>query len=256
MATYLQSHVPEKLIDENGLRLDGRRVDELRPIKMEVGLLDKADGSAYIEQGRNKILAAVYGPREPHPKHIAITDRANIRCRYHMAPFSTEERRSPAPSRRDMELSKVIREALEPSILSQLYPRTTLDIFIEILQSDGGTRCAGITAASLALADAGIPMREMVAACASGKVDGQLVLDLNDLEDKYGEADLPVAVMPNSELITLIQMDGSLTEEEFNTCLEMSLRACKTIHQMQKEALKRKYLQIEKALEADNLEER
>ena len=256
MATYQQIQIPEKLIDEKGLRIDGRKPDELRPIKMEVGILDKADGSAYLEQGKNKILVGMFGPREPQPRHIAITDRANIRCRYHMAPFSTEERRSPAPSRRDMELSKVIREALEPSILSQLYPRTTLDLFIEILQSDGGTRCAGITAASLALADAGIPIKEMVAACASGKVDGQLVLDLNDSEDKYGQADLPVAVMPNSGHITLIQMDGSLTEQEFSTCLDMSVKACLAINQMQKEALKRKYLQVEKTLEKEIPEEK
>ena len=146
---------PEKLIDENGLRIDGRRLDQLRPLKLEVGLLDKADGSAYIEQGKNKILVAVYGPREAHPKHIAMHERAVIRCRYHMAPFSVDERKSPAPSRREMELSKVIRESLEPVVLTDLYPRTTIDVFIEVLQSDGGSRCAGITAASLALADAG-----------------------------------------------------------------------------------------------------
>jgi exosome complex component RRP41 len=208
--------------------------------------LDKADGSAYVEHGRNKILVAVYGPREAHPKHIALPDRAALRCRYHMAPFSTEERRSPAPSRRDMELSKVIREALEPSILTQLYPRTTIDVFIEILQSDGGTRCAGITGASLALADAGIPLKDMVAACAVGKVDGKLVLDLNDLEDKYGEADMPIALMPNTGKITLLQMDGDLSTEEFNTAIEMAVEACKKIGQMQRESIRRKYLQGDK----------
>jgi len=67
MATYLQVQIPERLIDENSSRVDGRRPDELRPIKMEVGVLDKADGSAYLEQGKNKILVAVYGPREAHP---------------------------------------------------------------------------------------------------------------------------------------------------------------------------------------------
>ena len=92
-----------RLIDKNGLRVDGRRLEELRPIKMEVGILDKANGSAYIEHGKNKILAGVYGPREAHPKHIALADRAVIKCRYHMAPFSTDERKSPAPSRRELE---------------------------------------------------------------------------------------------------------------------------------------------------------
>lgn len=240
---------PERLIDDRGLRIDGRRPDELRPIRMDVGVLDKADGSAYIEQGKNKILAAVYGPREAHPRHVALPDRANIRCRYHMAPFSTEERRSPAPSRRDMELSKVIREAVEPAIFSKYFPRTTIDIFIEILQADGGTRSAGITGVSLALADAGVPMRDLVVACAAGKVDGQVVVDLCDEEDKLGEADLPVAMIPSSNAITLIQMDGDLSPDEFEKALSMAVDGCKKIHEMQKEALKRKYLLIKEAVE-------
>lgn len=232
---------PDKLIDEKGIRIDGRRLDELRPIKLEVGVLDKADGSAYIEQGKNKILVAVYGPREAHPKHIAMPERAVIRCRYHMAPFSVDERKSPAPSRREMELSKVIRESLEPVVLTDLYPRTTIDVFIEVLQSDGGSRCAGITAASLALADAGIPMRELVAACAVGKIQGKLALDLSDAEDKYGEADIPVAFVPNAGLITLLQMDGNLTLSEFDQGLSMALEACNTLHSMQRETLKKKF---------------
>lgn len=238
-----------KLVDDNGLRVDGRRLDELRPIKMEVGILDKADGSAYIEHGKNRILAAVYGPREAHPKHIALADRAVIRCRYHMAPFSVEERKSPAPSRRELELSKVIRESLEGSIMSELYPRTSIDLFIEVLQSDGGSRCAGVTAASLALADAGIPLKEIVAACAVGKIAGRIALDLSDIEDKQGDADLPVAFMPKSNAITLIQMDGSFTEEEFNQALDMAVGACRKINEMQIEALKRKYISVKEQAE-------
>lgn len=231
-----------RLLDDNGLRVDGRHIDELRPIKLEVGILDKADGSAYIEHGKNKILAAVYGPREAHPKHIALADRAVVRCRYHMASFSVDERKSPAPSRRELELSKVIRESLEPSIMSEYFPRATIDLFIEVLQADAGTRCAGITAASLALADAGIPMRELVAGCAAGKIEGKVVLDLSDIEDKQGEADLPVALMPKSNVISLLQMDGSLTEDEFGQALQMSTDACRKIYEMQRDTLRRKYL--------------
>ena len=243
----LPEHKTE-LIDSKGVRADGRKLDQLRPIKLEIGILDKADGSAYIEQGKNKILVAVYGPREAHPKHIALPDRAVIRCRYHMAPFSVDERKNPAPSRREHELSKVIRESLEPVVLTDLYPRTVIDLFVEILQSDGGSRCAGITGASLALADAGIPMRELVAACAIGKIEGKLALDLSDSEDKYGEADLPVAYVPNANLVTLLQMDGELTIEEFNKGLEMAVEACKTIHTMQREALKKKFREIKESV--------
>jgi exosome complex component RRP41 len=245
----LNQSKPDKLIDDRGLRVDGRRPDEIRPVKMEVGVLDKADGSAYIEQGKNKILVAIYGPREAHPRHVALPDRAAIRCRYHMAPFSTDERRSPAPSRRDMELSKVIREAVEPAIFSKYYPRTTIDIFIEVLQSDGGTRSAGITGTSLALADAGVPMKDLVVACAAGKIDGQIVVDLCDAEDKLGEADLPVAIIPSSGAVTLIQMDGNLSPEEFEKALSMAVNGCKHLYEMQREALKRKYLLIKEAVE-------
>jgi exosome complex component RRP41 len=233
---------PEKLIDKKGLRIDGRKPDELRPIKIEVGVLSRADGSAYIEQGKNRILAAVYGPREVHPKHLALQDRTLLKCRYHMAPFSVQERKSPAPSRREVELSKVIRESLEPSIFMEYYPRTAIDIFIEVLQADGGTRCASITAAALALADAGIPMRDLVVACAAGKIDDTVVLDLDDTEDKVGKADVPVALMPNLNGITLLQMDGILNLEEFEAAINLAIEGCKKIGAMQKEALKAKYV--------------
>jgi len=244
----------EKLIDENEVRLDGRKLNEIRPTKIEAGVLGNADGSAYIEQGKNKILAAVYGPKEAHPKHLALPDRAVLRCRYHMAPFSVEERKSPAPSRRELELSKVIRESLEPSIFTEYYPRTSIDLFIEVLQADGGTRCAGITVASVALADAGIPMRDLVSACAAGKVEGRLVLDLNDVEDKGGEADLPLAYMPNANAITLLQMDGILNGEEFEHVVNLALDGCKQIGQTQREALRAKYV-VAKEAEAEKEEE-
>ncbi len=234
----------EKLIDKKGIRIDGRELNKLRPMKLEVGILDNANGSAYIEQGKNKILAGVYGPKEVHPKHLARPDRAVLRCRYHMAPFSVQERKSPAPSRREVEISKVIKEALQPAIFVEYYPRTSIELFIEVLQADGGTRCASLTAASLALADAGIPMRDLVAACAAGKVDGHLVLDLNDVEDKEGEADLPLAWIPSLNAVTLLQMDGTVTLEEFEQLVNMAVEGCKQIYKLQKETLKSKYITV------------
>jgi exosome complex component RRP41 len=240
---------PEKLIDKKGLRLDGRKADELRPIKLQVGVLGNADGSAYVEHGKNKILVGVFGPREMHPKHLSQPDRMVIRCRYHMAPFSVQERKSPAPSRREVELSKVIRESLEPSVFVDLYPRTGIDVIIEVLQADGGTRCASITAASLAIADAGIPLRDLVVGCAAGKVEDSVVLDLMDTEDKVGAADVPVAFMPNLNAVTLLQMDGVLAPEEFEKAVNMAIEGCKKIYQMQKEALRTKYMTVKEEVE-------
>ncbi len=231
----------QKLIDENGKRTDGRTIDELRDVKITIGVLKNADGSALIEFGKNKIIVAVYGPREVHPKHMALPDRCVLRCRYHMSPFSTDTRKNPAPSRREVEISKVMREALEPAIILEDYPRAAIDVFVEVLQADGGSRCAGITAASVALADAGINMRDLVAACAAGKVSDNIVLDINDVEDKEGSADMPVAYLPNLDQITLLQLDGILTKDQFNECIDKAIKGCKMVYEIQKQALMQKY---------------
>jgi exosome complex component RRP41 len=131
----------------------------------------------------------------------------------------------------------------------EYYPRASIDLFIEVLQADGGTRCAGITVAALALADAGIPMKDLIVACAAGKVDGQLVLDLCDAEDKLGEADVPVAFMPTLDAITLLQMDGNLSVDEFEQAINLAVTGCKQIYKMQKEALKAKYIDLKEATE-------
>ena len=239
----------EKLIDKKGIRLDGRNADELRPVKLQVGVLSNANGSAYIEHGKNKILAAAFGPREMHPKHLSQPDKMVLRCRYHMAPFSVQDRKSPAPSRREIELSKVIRESLEPALFLELYPRTGVDVFVEVLQADGGTRCAAITAAALAIADSGVPMRDLVVGCAAGKIENTIVLDLYDAEDKLGSADVPVAYMPSLNAITLLQMDGNLTPAEFEKAVNMAMDGCKKIYEIQKEALKTKYMVVKEVEE-------
>lgn len=230
-----------KLIGSDGRRMDGRKWDDLRPIKLEVGVLKNADGSAYIEWGKNKIMAAVYGPKEVHPKHQVLPARALVRARYHMAPFSVDERKNPAPSRREIEISKVIREALEPAIIVEDYPRTAIEVWVEVLQSDGGSRVAGITAASLALAHAGINMRDLVAGCSCGIVEGQVVADLDDTEDKEGQGDMPVAIMPNLNQVTLLQVDGIYSREQFQKAFELAIKKCHDIYAMQREALTNKF---------------
>ncbi|NHJ85272.1 MAG: exosome complex exonuclease Rrp41 [Asgard group archaeon] len=232
------------LISKSGVRHDGRKKDDLRNIQFQIGVLDRADGSALVTWGRNKILAAVYGPRELHPKHMAQPDRAVIRCEYRMATFSVPDRKSPAPKRREREISKILAEALEPAVFAYLYPRSVIDVFIEVLQADGGTRCAAITAASLAIADAGVPMRDLVVGCAAGNLYDQVVLDLDDVEDKEGQGDLPMAYLPHLNKVVLLQSDGMFTKDQYKEAIDMLIPACKKIYEMQRESLKTKYARI------------
>ncbi|MFQ6125356.1 MAG: exosome complex exonuclease Rrp41 [Candidatus Heimdallarchaeota archaeon] len=245
---------PKQLI-KDGIRLDGRTAKELRPVHFEVDVLNRADGSALIEMGRNKIVVAIYGPRELHPKHYALPDRAFVRCSYRMATFSVEDRKSPAPARREIEISKVIREALVPAIFVEYFPRTTIDIYIEVLQADGGSRCASIDAASLALANAGIPLRDLISAVAVGKVDGQIVLDLSDVEDKEGEGDLPIAIMPRNKRVTLLQLDGTFTQAEFEEAFNLAIEGINQIYELQRKTIAKKYADIRQEVKADLLVE-
>ncbi len=230
-----------KLIDEKGLRLDGRRPDQMRPLKIEAGVLHKADGSAYVEWGLNKVMAGVYGPRECHPRHLQDTERALVQCNYNMASFSVDDRKRPGPDRRSHEISKIISEALTHVVFTEYFPRTSIDVYIEVLQANAGTRCAGLTAASVALADAGVPMRDLVASCAAGKVADTMVVDLAKEEDNFGQADIPVGYVPRTDEVVLLQMDGDLTLDEFDKGLHMAKDACLKVYELQRDALKRRY---------------
>jgi len=240
-----------KLIDDDGKRLDGRKADELREIKIEAGVLHRAEGSCYLEWGNNKVVAAVYGPREAIPRHSQNPLKAIVRARYNMAAFSVDDRKRPGPDRRSREISKVISEALGKVIITEKFPRAAIEVNIEVLEAEAGTRCAGLTAAGVALADAGIPMKDIPVSCAAGKIGskddfgkkigGNIVLDLGKQEDNFGDADLPIAISPRNGEILLLQMDGHLTVEEFDKALDLAIKGCHIISKLQKDSLLKKY---------------
>ncbi|MCS7123193.1 MAG: exosome complex exonuclease Rrp41 [Candidatus Aenigmarchaeota archaeon] len=223
-----------------GKRLDGRDFFEVREIEMKVNVVNNADGSAMVRFGNTTAIAAVYGPRLLLPKFLQ-EEKAVLRCRYNMTPFSTDERKTPGHDRRSIELSKVIKSALEPAIFLEDFPKTRIDVFIDIVQADGSTRVASINAASLALAMAGIPMRDLVVACTAGKINGCLVLDLNGKEDNFGEADLSFAMMYSKNRVTLLQTDGEFSYEEIEILIKELKKACEKIYEMQKSTLKDYY---------------
>lgn len=227
---------------KNGVRLDGRGIEDLRPLSIKAGVLKKADGSAMIEWGKNKIMAAVYGPREVFPKHLTNVTRALINCRYSMAPFSSlEEHGRSGPNRRAIEIGKVAKHVFENVVLVHQFPKTQIDISIDVLQSDGGTRIAGITAAAVALADAGIPMKDLIQGVSVGKVDGELVVDVDKLEDNFGDSDIPVVVSLRSKEILLFQLDGMLGKDEVEKAIDFSFKASEKVKELQVAALKEKY---------------
>jgi len=231
----------EKLVVD-GKRLDGRGFKDLRPLEMKVHVLNNASGSAYVKWGNNKVICGVYGPRQCLPRHTANPYKAVVKCKYAMAPFSSKEEHGRAgPNRRSTEISMVIKEVFESVIFTEKFPKTQIDIFVDILQSDGGTRVTAITAASLALVDAGIPMKEMVSSVAVGKADGEILVDLGKEEDNHGESDVPLAISSVSKDILLLQMDGLLTKKEVEKVLDYGFESAEEVYKSQKEAIKKRY---------------
>ncbi len=225
-------------------RLDGRRVDELRPMDAKAGVIPNANGSAYFKIGNTFAYAAVYGPREMFPKFLQNPKRGILRCHYNMMPFSgAGERVRPGGSRRSQEISMVMNNSLEPVVDLSAFPNAVVDVFIDLPQTDAGTRCAAISAAAIALADAGIPMKDMISAVAVGQVDGTVVADLNYNEEAYPAtvSDIPVAMTHNTKEITLLQMDGEISKEDLLKALEMGKIATEQIYELQKKALKERF---------------
>ena len=231
-------------------RKDKRKFDEPRKIEAKVGIIPNADGSASFKIGNTWAYAAVYGPRNLHPKFLQDPSKGILRCNYNMMPFSSSgERVRPGSSRRSKEISLVTQKALLPVLDLEEYPNSVVDVFIELPQTEAGSRCAGICAASMALADAGLAMKDLVAAVSVGRVDDKLLVDLDYVEEDYGDgpvADIPIAMMPNNDQITLLQMDGLISKDDLNKVLEMGKKVCKDIYEVQKKALKDKYREAKK----------
>lgn len=234
-------------------RFDGRAIEDTRPITAKVGVVPVADGSAMFQIGATTAIAAVYGPREMHPKWMQNPGGGRLRCHYNMMPFSGHgDRVRPGQNRRAKEISRVMEAALAPVLNLADFPNAVVDVFIELPQTDAGTRCAGITAAAMALADAGIEMTDLPAAIAVGFVDDRVVADLNyneehyneysDIEDKHRPvADIPVCVLPRTGDVTLLQLDGNVKREHLKDALHMAQKVCKKINTIQQDALRAKY---------------
>jgi exosome complex component RRP41 len=184
-----------------------------------------------MEQGNTKVLAAVYGPRQVSRQSEVLHDRAIVKCEYSMATFSTGERKhSGKGDRRSKEISLLVRQTFESVILTELHARSQIDIFLTVLQADGGERCAAINAATLALIDAGIPMRDFVCACSAGYLENTALLDLNNLEESGGGAELALAVTPADGKIVMLQMDQKLPLDRLPAVLDIAKHGAKAIH--------------------------
>lgn len=180
-----------ELISPQGLRMDGRRQNELRNISIKLGVLERCNGSAFYLHGNSKVIASISGPKNPSRVSSKKDENFYFNVRVKFATFSKNGERQKVikNSKKLGEFELNIKNIFKSVILVEKYEKSQVDLNIEILQTDGGSEiCAAVNAATLALIDAGICMREYICACtASLTDDGLPLLDVSHLEEICGE---------------------------------------------------------------------
>ncbi|EIE24670.1 ribosomal protein S5 domain 2-like protein [Coccomyxa subellipsoidea C-169] len=220
-----------EFVSPEGLRLDGRRPKELRALRCQLGPLPQADGSALFEMGNTKVIATAYGPKVADNRSQALHNRAIVKCDYAEAAFSTGNRRQRRGrgDRKTTELASTIRSALEHTILLDLFPRAQIGVSVQVLQADGGVLGACINAAMLALANAGIPLRDMIAATSAGYLESTPLLDLNFLESTGAGPEVTLALHTNLDKVVILTEDSTIAAEPFEAVTELAQQGCKAV---------------------------
>lgn len=259
---------PEDILTETGLRRDGRRNDNLREWEAVVGMIPHADGSAYARQGQTKVVAIVNGPKQGAGRG---SENVQVVCDFEMAAFSTAQRRKPLRhDRKNFELGAKIASTFESAIMTELYPRSVIEISIQVLQADGSVLAVAINAATLALMDAGVAMKDFVCACTASVVehavntthsssagggeeemDGEeedeeerrrqeavrgrqnftYLLDLNQEEaSTRGLPELTLAVLPSSKTIVMNELKSALHMSRYSGLQSFAISGCAALH--------------------------
>ncbi|XP_074060415.1 exosome complex component MTR3-like [Macrotis lagotis] len=214
-----------------------------RPVFVKAGNSSQAAGSAYLETGYTKIVVSVFGPRQVEGFQPSVVHQGRLVCNFHHAPFSRAGLLCPANRRKEKELSQALYEALLPAVQMQLYPRTQIEVYVLVLEDGGSALASGITASSLALADAGIKMYDVVVACGLILTQGDdpaWLLDPVYYEEKIGAISLTMAVMPNRHEVSAILGSGKgIPCELWKQGLQMGMKGCQRLYPMLRACLVR-----------------
>jgi len=246
-----------ELLTDQGLRLDGRRPRELRTIKCRMGVFEQPDGSAYIEQGNTKVLAAVYGPHQPTTKKMDIRHMV-INCQYSMTNFATAERRSKSRGdRKSMEFDLFLEQAVQSSVKTELYPRSQLDVYIEVLEADGSNLGVALNAATLALVDAGIYLKEYIVACTAALSTKNIPLtDTSHVEETSGAPTLTLASLPCTNKVAFIEMSHKFHMEHLIPMIEQAMDGCRDIRKVLERCIREHLTRLGSAAEWSNIAKR
>lgn len=213
-----------ELYSPEGLRVDGRRWNELRRFECKLNTHpNSSDGSSYVEQGNTKVMCTVQGPMEPPLRSQVNQTQATLEVNLNVATFSTIQRKKRGRNdKRTVELKATLERTFEQSVMSNLYPKTLIEINVQVLAQDGGLLAATTNAITLALIDAGIAMYDYVSAVGVGIHDQTPLLDLNMLEENDMSC-LTVGVVGNSEKLAMLLLEDKLPLDRLEDVLGIAI---------------------------------
>ena len=234
-------------------RIDGRKADEIRPVKITRNFIKYAEGSVLFETGNTKVIVNVTVD-EDVPNWMKNAGTGWVTAEYSMLPRSTHARqvreREGRVNSRSLELSRLVGRALRPVIDTRALGPRTLKVDCDVIQADGGTRCASITGAWLALKLAEKWMMDnrkiaaplvtkQVAAVSVGILGGEVLLDLKYEEDKDVDVDLNVIQVGDGNFVEIqgTAEHNPFTRANLNAMLDMATKGLKELFGIQKSAL-------------------
>jgi len=237
-----------RLIVERGVRIDGRKANEIRPISIDIAYLPRAHGSSVFTRGETQALvSATLGTKSDEQKIEALEGESyrHFMLHYNFPSFSVGEvRRFGSPSRRDIGHGALAERAVEAVLpVKEEFPYT-IRIVSDILESNGSSSMASVCGASLALMDAGVPLKAHVAGVAMGLVkEGDrvgILTDINGAEDHYGDMDFKVAGTEKG--VTALQMDikiGGVSIDIMRAALQQAREARLIVLAKMREAIEK-----------------
>lgn len=213
-------------------RHDGRAADELRPISIERNYLRTSAGSVLYRAGKTTVLVAA-NLAEKVPPFLEGKGKGWLTAEYAMLPGSTPTRKSRGPDGRSTEIQRLIGRALRAAVDLNALGAWTIHVDADVLEADGGTRTAAITAASIAVADAlrsrlpdraAAVLKDGVAAVSAGIVAGEAVLDLDYIEDSTAEVDFNVVQLASGGLVEVQGTGeaGTFSRAQLDRLLELA----------------------------------
>ncbi|RXW20901.1 hypothetical protein EST38_g4974 [Candolleomyces aberdarensis] len=216
----------------------GRNPDNTRPIYLQPGLIDQANGSAYIETGNTKIACAIYGPRQS--KNVAFHDKGRLNVELKFTPFACSRRRAPIRDAEDRSIAMAIHQAILPSVRLETLPKATVDIFITIIEADGIEGCiaSGSIAASAALVDAGIEVFGLVISTSAAIIGEDVWLDPTEQEASSSKGTFVLASMPALGTITSLWQNGAITPNQLLSCMDTCEKQCTDLHSVVAQTLR------------------